>query len=169
MIDLSKLGIDINSLIIYTVNFGIILFFISRYVTKPFTKILDKRILKISTNLDESEKLRKELELQKNDLKLKQEEFQLNIKNQLLKLDEDIKKRHDESDKLIRERQEMLLETARREIEIEKSQIYSQIQDTVIFEMKKILIEILANKVPEEVIEDSVRSSWSVVTNKYVD
>lgn len=53
---LTSLGIDLKLLIAQVVNFGILLFILTKFLYKPLLKLLDERKQKIAQGLDDSQK-----------------------------------------------------------------------------------------------------------------
>lgn len=61
MSGLESLGIDLQSIIYYLVNYGIILAVIGFYVVPRIRAVLEKRQREISGSVDEADKLQQEL------------------------------------------------------------------------------------------------------------
>jgi len=58
---LTSLGIDFKLLIAQIVNFGILLFVLTKFLYKPLVKLLDERKQKIAQGLDDSQKAEEKL------------------------------------------------------------------------------------------------------------
>lgn len=71
---MESLGIDIKLIIAQMINFGILLFILTKFVYKPLTKMLDNRKKSIDSALSNSQKIEKELnELEEKKSKMLQE------------------------------------------------------------------------------------------------
>lgn len=58
---LTSLGIDLKLLIAQVINFGILLFILTKFLYKPLIKILDERKQKIAQGLEDSRKAQEQL------------------------------------------------------------------------------------------------------------
>ena len=63
----NSLGIDPTSLLIYLINFGILYLIISKLLSKPILDLILKRTETIKNNLSESERLKLEIQKEKED------------------------------------------------------------------------------------------------------
>lgn len=157
---LSKLGIDFWSILIYILNTGLLLFVLTFVLYKPILKFLDERRRQIKSSVEEAQNLKEELNkksaevheaMQKAEMKLKQEMENLRKYTEEKRLELTA-----EMDKARRE----LLARAEEEITRRKTEILQDAEQAMLQLIKKIVLHIVKNKVPEEVVEDSIKSAW---------
>lgn len=99
---MEALGLDIKLLIVQIINFGLLLFVLSKFVYKPIIKLLDERKKKVQESVDNSAKIEERL------LKLEEKE-----KDILKKAQEKANIEREELSKLAKEEREQILMEAR--------------------------------------------------------
>ena len=162
---LAQLGIDAQGLLLYLVNFGILLLVMYRFVYKPLVKVMADRREQIKHDVESAANMREELEVFKQN-----EEKERRARE--LELDERIQ----EAKKVVREDAKKLLADA----EAQRDSVIAQANETaqatidgamagaeseIISRVRKVVTHVLKD-VPEEIVEKSVQDSWKRVTQK---
>lgn len=160
MQQLSALGIDLTSLIIYLVNFGIIYIIVSKLISKPVIDILDKRKSEIESNLNEANKLRDEMVEEKKKFELEKEKIRSEFDKELEKFESSL---HEKSKILEQEnhktRQE-IIQKALNEQKQMKENIFNLVQEDLLASYSEILTKVLKDKASTENVSESIKSSW---------
>lgn len=155
-----NIGIDITSLSLYIVNFGIIVFFIGKYVTGPLIDMLEKRRSAIEENISEAETLKNEMAKQKEviDLERKAMKEQLHKDSELAKA-----KGQEIATQVIKSAEEKKLEilnTAQTQAQKQIDQIVVGSEKEIKSTVKRMISHIVSNKLPEDLIDQSVKDAW---------
>lgn len=161
---LAKLGIDGWGLLLYLVNFGVLLLLAKRFVYKPLLKVLDERRERIKDDVERAAAMREQL---KKERAAEVDER----KTRLTELDERIK----EAKTVAREEAKKLLTDA----EAQRDAILSHASETadatiagamqdaekeILSRVKQVVTHVLEEGIPQEIVEKSVQDSWKTVT-----
>ncbi len=161
-----KLGIDWKSLIIYLVNFGIIVAIVARYLWRPIISNLDKRREFIRSNIKESELLKEQFQ---KELKKKEYEHVLFVQQMQEEMAQAKKHAHEKMDLLLAEaeteRQHIISIAKANAAEIQK-QALEHLEGDLVKRMQHTILYVLKNKVPEKVIKDSLKEAWTHLDKK---
>lgn len=157
---LDKLGIDLKSMLVYVVNFGIILFIMARYAYKPILNILDKRRNIIEGSLNEAETLKKEFQRKMTEIEQEKKDTEQKLKQELENLKKYTEQKRDELIKDMDIQRAQMMEQAHAEIEQKMAEIMNSAEKKTQELIKKIVLWIVHNKVPTEVIQESIGEAW---------
>lgn len=157
---LLSLGIDPWSMLLYLLNTGVLLVVLFYLLYKPTFKFLDARRKQISDAIDEAKNLQEtfEKELEKSEQKRKESEVEL--RDELSKLHKFTEEKRKELVAEMEEARAEMMKKAQKEIEERKEALIKDAEQEVKNLMSKIILDIVENKVPENVIEDSIKSAW---------
>ena len=162
---LAQLGIDAQGILLYLVNFGILLLVMYRFVYRPLVKIMDDRRKQIKDDVEGAASLREALEV----AKMNEEKER---KTRELALEEKIA----EAKRMVREDAKKLLQDA----ESQRDGIVAKANETaqatiagamagaereIIDRVRKVVVHVL-KEVPQDIVEASVQDSWKRVTQK---
>lgn len=160
MSTLENLGVDVTSITLYVVNFGIIVFFVGKYLTGPLIEILEKRKLNIENNLNAAEKLREEMIKQKNQIS----EDKAKAEKKLQEQEENLRKQINQQAAILIKSAEAksaeLINSANETTERMKKEILNEAEGEIKATVKKMVTYIVSNKLPQEVILESVNEAW---------
>lgn len=159
MEQLNTLGIDFFSIVVYAVNFGVIFFVISKFVTKPLVNMLDKRRNDIKSNITESEKLRKQIEIEKNKLLIEKEKLNKELEEELALLRKNASRELAEQKLEMQAKQEKLLKEARDQIKVEKDNLISEAKQDIVNILSTAFNKVLSKNLSEKDIENSVEEA----------
>lgn len=138
---MEALGLDIKLLIVQIINFGILVFVLSKFVYKPVIKLLDERKKKVEEGIDNTTKIEERL------LKLEEKE-----KDILKKAQEKANSERDELNKLAKEEREQILSEARSAAEKETIKGLERIKAAE-EEASQRIKEKFVKKITEEVVD----------------
>lgn len=157
---LEKLGIDWWSVLLYAVNFGVVVLIIAKFLTKPLLKVLDDRTNQIRKNISEAEELRTSMAHQQEAMKKERESMQTLLQEELEKSRKDIDDKRAAAEAEIDAKKTKMLLDVQAVIQNEKAKLMSSVQADMLKLMQKIVLHIVSNKIPEDVVKQSVTESW---------
>ncbi|MFA5854870.1 MAG: hypothetical protein WC846_01075 [Candidatus Gracilibacteria bacterium] len=157
---LSSLGIDPLSILIYIVNTGLLIVVLVYVLYKPILKFLDSRRDRIRESVEEAQILKEELTKKAEEARAAEAHFEAQLKKEtenLRKFGEE--KRAQMEAEMATLRTEMLRK-ANEEIEVRKNELIKEVEETLLQLMKKVVLDTVKNRVPEEVVMESIRDAW---------
>ena len=158
---LSKLGIDLLSILIYILNTGLLFLVLTYVLYKPILKFLDERRAQIKSSVEEAQNLKVELDKKSAEVEAATEKAETELKKEM----ENLRKFTEEQRaKLTAEMEKARVDMfakAEEDINRRKGEILKDREVETLELIKKIVLYVVQNKVPAEVIEDSIKSAWS--------
>ena len=161
MDSLGKIGIDLWGMLLYLVNYGLLLGVLGYFFYPKILKAIDERRKVIKKNIEDTAHLQKVLEIQIANHKKEKEEVRAEMQKQSADLKKELQEKRTELMQQIENERQKLIEETKAQLNKEKNEIIQAAETEVIKIMKKVLLEVISNKVPENVIEQSVSESWS--------
>ncbi len=161
MESLARLGIDLWSLLLYAVNFGLVVFLVAKFLTKPMLKMLDERRNTIKKNIEEAEELRQEMAKQREKMEKEKEKMQASLAEELSKSRKEIDEKRKAAEAEIDAKKSKMLEEVKTIIDQEKANIIGSAEKEVLKLMQKVVMHVVSNQVPEDVVKKSVDSAWN--------
>jgi len=160
MDQLANLGIDLGSILFYLINVGVLLAIMTVMLYKPLLNVIDERRKHIADSIEESNRLQSEFEKTLEQAKADRESSEEKLREDLARLK---KFTEEERAKLVEEmdaaRTEMMRK-AQEEIDQKKASLLKDAEKDVMSLMSKIILDIVQNKVPEKVIQESIQDAW---------
>ena len=160
MESLARLGIDFWSLLLYAVNFGLVVLIVAKFLTKPILKVLDERRSQIRKNVEEAEKLRELMAEQQKRMEQEKAEMQAELHAQLTQSKKEIEEKKKAAEAEIDAKKSKMLADVKAIIDAEKQGLMADAQADILKLMQKIVLHIVSNKIPAEVVKESVTESW---------
>lgn len=157
---LTKLGINLQSIILYLVNFGILLAVLTKLLYRPIIGYLDRRREEIKNSITEAERLKNEFQKKIDQIHKEKEETHATLRREIEEMKKYTEQKKAEMVKEMELERARLLEQTQHEIEKRKQELIAQAEKKLLELIKKITLDILQNKIPQEVIEESVKDSW---------
>jgi F-type H+-transporting ATPase subunit b len=157
---LSKLGIDPLSILLYLLNTGLLLIVLIYVLYKPILRYLDERRDQIRRSVHEAQILKEELDkksVEAEEASKKAEETLKREMENLRKFTEE--KRAELTAEMEAARAEMLAK-ADADITRRKMEILQDAEKATMDLIKKVVLHIVQNKVPGDVVEASIKDSW---------
>ncbi|MCK9361015.1 ATP synthase F0 subunit B [Patescibacteria group bacterium] len=160
---LARLGIDGWSVLLYLVNFGLLAAVLTKFLYKPALKFMDDRREQIRRSIEESEELKRRFEEEtkrrEQEARLMSSEMQHEMKSAREQAESRAKQLVTEAE---RNREEMLNE-AQTQIGEMKKNIRKEAEADVLKRIEAVTLAVLRDKVPQDVVRDSVKDAWSAL------
>lgn len=156
----NSLGIDLTSLLIYLVNFGILYLIISKLLSKPILDLILKRTETIKNNLSEAERLKLEIQKEKEDFDNQKKKMREDMNLEMRKFKDALEIKNLELEKENQERREKMITEARKEIQAKKDDIYSEMQDEILLVVSTVVKKLIKDEVSDSIIKQSVKEVW---------
>lgn len=160
MDQLSSLGIDPWSMLLYLVNTGVLLAVLSYLLYKPILKFVDQRQKQIKENIEEAQKLQETFEARLAKSEQERAKVEAELKQELDNLHKFTDKKRAELVSEMEATRNEMIQKAQAEIDAKKESIIKEAEAEVKKVMTQIILHIVENKVPEDVIESSISSAW---------
>jgi|GEM_PF-2167989 F-type H+-transporting ATPase subunit b len=158
---LDQLGISLDSILIYLVNYGVLLAVLTYLLYNPIRNFTTKRRETVISQLEEAEMIKKEFATQLENLKAEKLETESKLQSELESMRSFVyEKKKELISEMEAERRNMLDKTTQ-EIAEAKEQMVSEVEVELQKKMSQIILEVISNKVPKEVIAESVTEAWS--------
>ena len=158
---LDQLGISLDSILIYLVNYGVLLAVLSYLLYKPINNFTTKRRETIKGQLEQASDIKKEFEQELEKLKAEKLATEKQLQAELKSMQEYVSDKKRELLEEIDAKRSQMLEKAQQEIDEAKASMIKEVETDLLKKMSKIILEVLNNKVPAEVITESVSEAWS--------
>lgn len=156
----TNLGIDWHSVIVYVVNFGILVFVLAYFFTGPLLKIIDERRDHIKKNLEEAERIKNEFMQEKKRADAEKEALRTEMTQEMSDFKKELDKRRKDQEETLELRKAKMLEEVRSIVEEEKQNILRNAEQQTLDLIEKVVLHVVSNKVPDDVIKDSVQEAW---------
>lgn len=156
----AKLGIDLWSIVIYMANTGLLLGVLFFLLYKPLLGFIDARRKQIATSLDEARLLKDELDKKSNEAASAQARFEEELKKERENLRAFAEEKRAQLEAEMNSARNEMLQKAEADIEARKNSMVQEVEADLLNLMKKIILDIVRNKVPEEVIQASIKDAW---------
>lgn len=163
---LSKLGIDLKSLIFYLINFGVIVFVLAKWVYKPMMRFLDERRKTIEQNLEASENLKKEFA---EKLSKKEAESDQKIKDLQQQIQESKRSAELKAKELIAEAEQekqRIIDQAKGQSDILYKQLASQIEEDLLNKVARLIETAMRKSADPEDVANEVKKAWKRLQNE---
>jgi F-type H+-transporting ATPase subunit b len=162
----SKIGVDWWGVLLYLINYGILLFVLAKLVYPRVLKVIDERRSLIANNIHDADRLRQEMmaqatlaEKERIELLSKLEQESVSVKKELQQ------KRKEMLEQLSLEREKMLVE-ARALIAAEKEALFAEVQAKIMQVVQMAVLHITMTKVSEKDIASSISQTWKEVEKR---
>ena len=161
---LGKLGIDVWGLLLYLVNFGVLLLLMHRFVYKPLLKMLDERKDRIKEDVETATEIREQLERERGEeeqmRKARLQELDGRVSDAKALAREEAKRTIGEAEA---QRDAILSQASKSADQVIASTINDAEQE-ILARVQQVVTHVLQDGVPKEVVEKSVKDSWSKLT-----
>lgn len=157
---LLTLGIDPMAMVVYLANTGLVIIVLTKLLYKPVLKILDKRRDIIKNSIEEAQNMQKAFEEKVERLEKEKKETEERLKGEVEKMHKFAEEKKKELMAEMEASRASMLKKTQEEIEAKKEGLMKEVEQDVKMLMAKIILDIVENKVPEDVIQESIGSSW---------
>jgi len=165
MDQLKSLGIDLWSILLYILNTGVLLAVLTYFFYKPLMRFVDERRDKIKGSLTEADRLRDEFAKELSKLEKEKADLELKMRTEMENLNKFVEKKRTEMVADMEAKRSDMLQKAQEEIEARKAAIINDAEQDVKDMMTRIILDIVQNKVPENVISESIQDAWATHSN----
>lgn len=157
---LLNLGIDWRGVLMYLVNFGILIAILTKLLYRPITDAVEQRRSIIAQNLNEAEEIKKTFE---KEFSRKQAEFDDALKRMEQEVVAAKRSAELKADEILAEadlKRTKMIQDARVVIGQMKEDIQKDIERDVRAKIQRVVTAILKDAVPEEVVSKSIEQEW---------
>ena len=161
MDQLAQLGIDPVRVLIYLLNTGILLVLLTYFFYRPMIAYIDKRRKQIKDSIDEAAHLKAAFEKKLEESEAKKAQAEAELKSELDQLRRFVDQKRTEMVSEMEAARAQMLQKAQAEIDAKKVAMVSEVEDDLRALMTRIVLHIVENKVPEEVVQSSIESAWT--------
>ncbi len=162
---LLTLGIDPMAIVVYLANTGLLIVILTKLLYKPILKILDKRREIIKNSIEEAKNMQKAFEEKVEILEKEKRETEERLKNEVEKMRKFAEEKKKEIIAEMEVSRASTLKKTQEEVESKKKSLIKEVERDVKILMSKIILDIVENKVPQDVIEESIGSAWKQYQN----
>ncbi len=157
---LLTLGIDPLAIVVYLTNAGLLLVVLGRFLYKPILKVLDDRRELISNSIEEAKNLQASYEDQLKASENQRKEAEAALQEELANLKKFSEEKRAELIADMDKARSDLMQKAQDEIDQKKASLIKDAEKEIKVIMTKVILDIVQNKVPETVIQESVQEAW---------
>jgi F-type H+-transporting ATPase subunit b len=163
---LASLGIDPWSILLYFINTGVMIAVLTYFLYRPIIKFIDDRRDQIKGSIEESQLLRDEFAKKLKESERAKEKVEEELRQEIQNLNKFIETKRAELIADMETAKTKMLDKAQKEINDRKDALIKDAEKDVMNLMTKIILDIVQNKVPETVIQDSIQESWTQYNKK---
>ncbi len=157
---LATLGINLWSVLLYLLNTGLLLFVLTYVLYKPVLRFLDERRKQIRDSVEEAQILKEELDKRSIEAREASEKAEATLKREMENLRKFTEDKRAELTAEMEAARSAMLAKADEDIAARKADILKDAEAATVELIKKIVLHIVQNKVPEEVVEQSIKEAW---------
>lgn len=157
---LANLGIDPKAILVYIVNIGLLSVILWYFLYNPVIGYLEGRQKKIQDAISEADNIKAELEKRLAEMEEEKAKTQAELRAEVEKMEKFIDQRKTELVAEMEEEKNKLLTKANADIEKRKAELVKEVEKDLLGTIKNIVLEIVHNKVPADVIQGSVSEAW---------
>lgn len=157
---LATLGIDPLSILVYILNTGLLLVVLVFVLYKPLLKFIDERRKQIADSVDEARILKEELDKKSEEASKAQAHFEEELKREREALRKFAEEKRAQLEADMSATRTEMIQKAEADIAAAKDGMVKEVEADLLNLMKKIILEIVQHKVPENVIQESIKDAW---------
>ena len=161
---LANLGIDGWGLLLYAVNFGVLIWLMHRFAYKPLVRMMDERRELIRTNVQEAQALRSEweekAEVEEEARKKREQELDVRVTEAKSVARKEAKIMIEEAQK----QREAILSQASRAAEQTMNTTIDRTEKEILDRVRRVVAHVLESDIPEDVVNASVERSWKALS-----
>lgn len=157
---LADLGIDLWSIVVYMANTGVVLTVLFFLAYKPLLKFIDERRKRIADSIEEANLLREEFSKTLKEGEAEKNRIEKELRDELKNLEKFLEEKRVELTKEMEEARQAMLKKSDEELAERKARLVKDVEKDVMNLMTRIILDIVQNKVPESVIQESIQDAW---------
>lgn len=163
---LGKIGIDLSSVLIYVVDIGVLFGVIAYFVTGPVLNMMDSRRNIIKDNLEQAERIKQEFQKEREHAEKEKKAFRQDMEHQMMMLQKNLEEKRKTQEEALSLKKAKMMEEIRSMMEEEKKSLIQQAEKDVLQLIAKVISHIVSNKIPQEIVKESVEESWKNFSHK---
>ena len=157
---LLQLGIDPWNMLLYLGNTGLLIALLSYFFYKPMLALIDKRREKIKSSIEEAEELKIAFEKKLAQAEEAKVTLEAKLNAEMNGLRRFVETEREKLTSEMEVAKSKMMAKAQEEIESKKSALVSEVEADLKRVITQIVLHIVENQVPEEVVQKSVVSAW---------
>lgn len=157
---LSKIGIDLWGMLLYLVNYGLLLGVLGYFLYPKLLKAIDHRRETIKKNIEETNKLQKELQKTLEKQQAEAEKMRAEFAQESEALKKELSQKRTQLTQEMEAQRDQMMEEAKELLRQKREAIIKDAEAQVLTTMKKVLLSVMQNRVPEDVVTTSVSDAW---------
>ncbi len=161
---LANLGINIESLIIYLVNFGVLVFILNKYLFKQIAGFIEQRRANVQKSLEEAALIQSEFQSKLDELSAQKLSAEKKLNQELSNLRTFVDEKRAEMIAEIEEERAKMISSAQNEVETLKAEMFESHKSDLNKFIKMALAKIVSENVSEKAINQSFENSWTNYT-----
>lgn len=161
---LQNLGIDVWSLVLYLVNFGLLAAVLTYFLYKPLLRTLDTRRETVKKNLEEAEELRRTLTEEREKRVSEARLIAADAAKELATIRADAEAKSRALMEEAERKREQLIAEAVADIAARKRVMVGEVEEELLERIEAVATAVLRDKVPSDVVRESVHESWKAVS-----
>lgn len=158
---LKALGIDLWAVVLYLVNFGLLVAVLTAFLYKPILKFLDERRETVRKDLEEVATLRGSLANEKARSETESRLLAAEAAREVAKARAETGERSRELLFEAEKRRAHMMTEAETEINERKRKLVGEVEAELLRKIEAVTMRVLRDKVPAETVEASVKGAWS--------
>ena len=163
---LAKIGIDLNSVLIYILDVGVLFAVIAYFVTGPVLKMMDHRRNLIKDNLEQAERIKQEFQEEWKHAEKEKKALRQDMEHQMMMLQKDLEEKRKAQEEAMSLKKAKMMEEIRSMVEEEKKSLIRHAETDVLQLIAKVISHIVSNKIPQEIVKESVEEAWKNFSHK---
>ena len=163
---LQSLGIDLTSLLIYAVNFGLLVGVSYVFFYKKIVAAMDERRESITSRLEQAEKIKNEFQEKLEEIERSKKESEAKLNAELDQMKSFIADKKKELQLEMEIERSKMMEKASIEIENRKNELVSEIEKQLLKTVQNIVLEVVNHTVPQDAVQSSVKDAWKKYSMK---
>ncbi|MBD3270681.1 hypothetical protein GF376_04090 [Candidatus Peregrinibacteria bacterium] len=163
--DLQKLGIDWQSIIFYLINYGVLFAILGYYVIPKIWGKLEDRQKNIADNIEEANRLKENFQQKLEEIQKEKADAHTQMQAEMKKMHETIESKKAELISDMEAKRNKLIEDTQTEMAEKQKLLLQETEARTLEIIKQAVLYVVQNKIPENVIDESVSEAWSKYKN----
>ncbi len=159
----SKIGVDWWGVLLYLINYGVLLAVLAKLVYPRLINVIDERRSLIASNLSDADKLRNELMAQTALAEKERKELLNRLEQESIIAKKELQEKRKELMEEMNGEREKMLADARALIQEEKEKLIADVEQKLMQVVQAAVLHIAMTKVSDEEVKASIEHTWHEV------
>lgn len=160
---LNKLGIDFYGVIVYLVNFGIIMVVLTKYLYRPLMSFLDQRRETVRKSIEETEALKNAFAEQLAEKEQERERAVRDLRTELAEAKAFAEKKAKAALAEVDAERSRIIDETRSQMEQMKKDLVHKAETDIVSRMKEVVLHVVKDGSDEAAVAKSVERAWDRV------